>query len=59
MITLGLCLIYYGVAIFGYQLYGWFAENEWNSYSALASWINLFGRPDLSFPVIVAAKQSP
>ncbi len=52
MITLVLCLIYYGVAIFGYQLYGWFAENEWNSYSALASWINLFGRSDLSLPVI-------
>ena len=27
MITLGLCLIYYGVAVFGYQLYGWLAES--------------------------------
>ena len=52
MITIGLCLIYYGVALFGYQLYGWFAEDAWNSYSILAAWISFFGRPDLSFPVI-------
>ena len=52
MITLGLCLIYYGVALFGYQLYGWFAQDAWNSYSVLSAWIIIFGRPDLSFPVI-------
>ncbi len=52
MITLGLCLIYYGVAVFGYQLYGWFTENVWNSYSVLTVWGNLFERPDLSSPVI-------
>ena len=52
MITLGLCLIYYGVALFGYQLYGWFAQDAWNSYSVLSAWIKIFGRPDLSFPVI-------
>ncbi len=52
MITIGLCLIYYGVALFGYQLYGWFAEDAWSSYSVLAAWISFFGRPDLSFPVI-------
>ncbi len=52
MITLGLCLIYYGVAVFGYQLYGWFAEDAWNTYSILTAWVNLFGRPDLSFPVV-------
>jgi uncharacterized membrane protein len=52
MITIGLCLIYYGVALFGYQLYGWFSEGAWGSFSVLAAWISLFGRPDLSFPVI-------
>jgi hypothetical protein len=52
MITLSLCLIYYGVALIGYQLYGWFADDAWNSYSVLTAWINLFGRPDFSFPVI-------
>ncbi len=52
MITIGLCLIYYGVALFGYQLYGWFAEGEWNSFSVLAAWISFFGRPDLSLPII-------
>ena len=52
MITIGMCLIYYGVALLGYQLYGWFVEDVWNSYSVLAAWINFFGRPDLSFPVI-------
>ena len=52
MITLGLCLIYYGVAVFGYQLYGWFTGNVWNSYSVLSVWGNLFERPDLSSSVI-------
>ncbi len=52
MITLGLCLVYYGVALIGYQLYGWFTEETWNSLSVLGAWVNLFGRPDLSFPVI-------
>ncbi len=52
MITIGLCLIYYGVALLGYQLYGWFVEDVWNSYSVLAAWISFFGRPDLSFPVV-------
>ncbi len=52
MITISLCLIYYGVALFGYQLYGWFAEGEWSPFSVLAAWISFFGRPDLSFPVI-------
>ncbi len=52
MITIGLCLIYYGVALFGYQTYGWFAEDAWSSFSVLAAWISFFGRPDLSYPVI-------
>ncbi len=52
MITISLCLIYYGVALFGYQIYGWFAEDTWNSFSILAAWTSFFGRPDLSFPVV-------
>lgn len=52
MITIGLCLIYYGVALFGYQLYSWFTESEWSSYTVISAWISFFGRPDLSFPVI-------
>ena len=51
MITVGLCLIYYGVALWGYQLYGWFADGEWNSYLVMAAWKALFGRPDLSWPI--------
>ncbi len=47
-----MCMIYYGVGLFGYQLYGWFAEDVWTSYSTLAAWISFFGRPDLSFPVV-------
>lgn len=52
MITIGLCLIYYGVALLGYQIYSWFAADAWESYSILAAWISFFGRPDLSYPVI-------
>ncbi len=51
MITVGLCLIYYGVALFGYQLYGWFADGEWSAYPVMAAWKVLFGRPDLSWPI--------
>ncbi len=52
MITLGLCLIYYGVALFGYQLYGWFSEDQWSAYTVLAAWISFFGRPDLDVPIV-------
>ena len=52
MVTISLCLIYYGVALFGYQLYGWFIADEWNSYTVLAAWISFFGRPDLSYPIL-------
>ncbi len=51
MITVGLCFIYYGVALWGYQLYGWFADGEWNAYQVMAAWRALFGRPDLSWPI--------
>ncbi len=51
MITVGLCLIYYGVALWGYQLYGWFADGEWNPYPVMAAWRASFGRPDLSWPI--------
>ncbi len=51
MITVGLCLIYYGVALWGYQLYGWFADGEWTPYPVMAAWKALFGRPDLSWPI--------
>ncbi len=51
MITVGLCLIYYGIALWGYQLYGWFADGEWNPYPVMVAWKALFGRPDLSWPI--------
>ena len=51
MITVGLCFIYYGVALWGYQLYGWFADGEWNAYPVMAAWRAAFGRPDLSWPI--------
>ena len=51
MITVGLCLIYYGVALWGYQLYGWFADGEWTPYPVMAAWRASFGRPDLSWPI--------
>ncbi len=52
MITIGLCLIDYGVAIWGYQLYGWFSAGQWNSYSPMSSSSAFFGRPDLSWPIV-------
>ena len=53
MITIGLCLIYYGIALWGYQLYGWWTEGEWTSYQVIVAWKAFFGvAPDVQFAVI-------
>ncbi len=58
MITVGICLIYYGVALWGYQLYGWFADGEWNPYPVMAAWKALFGRPEISSRLVIALSSS-
>jgi hypothetical protein len=38
MITTGLCLVYYGLGLLVYQLYGWLVEGRWTSYSVHSLW---------------------
>ena len=45
MITIGICLIYYGIAVWLYQVYGWVSTGEWAPYPVLAAWQALFGAP--------------
>ncbi len=52
MITIGLCLIYYGVALWCYQLYGWLAYDEWTAYPLMVAWKAAFGTLDVPAPVI-------
>ncbi len=51
MITIGICLIYYGLALWIYQIYGWVSAGEWTPYPVLVAWQALFGTPALG-PVV-------
>ena len=45
MITICICLIYYGIALWLYQVYGWVSAGEWAPYPVLTAWPALFGSP--------------
>lgn len=45
MITFGICLIYYGIALFLYQLYGLVFRGVWTPYPVQRIWEGLFGVP--------------
>lgn len=38
MITVGLCLVYYGTGLLIYQLYGWQVDGRWTPYSVHSLW---------------------
>ncbi len=50
MITFGICLIYYGVALFLYQIYGWLNAGVWTPFPVSRAWEGFFGSPGLSDP---------
>jgi hypothetical protein len=45
MITFGICLIYYGIALFLYQLYGWLSVGVWIPFPVRRAWEGFFGSP--------------
>ncbi len=45
MITIGICFIYYALALWIYQVYGWVSAGEWVPYPVLVAWQALFGTP--------------
>ncbi len=53
MITIGICLIYYGVALWIYQVYGWVSAGEWAPYPVLVAWQALFGTPAYTLGPVV------
>jgi len=50
MITFGICLIYYGIALFLYQLNGWLTEGRWTPFPVQRAWEAFFGAPSISSP---------
>lgn len=49
MITIGLCLIHFGIALLLYQLYGGLADGHWTPYTVMTLWQAFFGSPTLQF----------
>ncbi len=45
MITVAICLIYYGIAVWLYQMYLWVLDGRWVSIPVLAVWKVVFGSP--------------
>jgi len=51
MITLGICLIYYGIGLFLYQVYGWLSAGIWTPFPVNRAWEAFFGAPNLGSPM--------
>jgi hypothetical protein len=46
MITIAICLIYYGIAVWLYQMYLWVSTGKWVSITVLTAWKIVFGTPE-------------
>ena len=47
MITIGICLIYYGLALWLYQLHLWLSNDRWQAFPVSRAWQAFFGTPQL------------
>lgn len=52
MITLAICLIYYGFALFLYQANGWFVEGRWTPFPVRRAWEAYLGSPSIETPLL-------
>lgn len=52
MITFGICLIYYGIALFLYQVHGWLFRGVWTPFPVRRLWEGFFGAPHASAPSV-------
>ena len=55
MNTVGMCFIYCGMAIFGYQSYSWISEGTWTSYSVMSLWQTVLAPPRFGGSALDAA----
>lgn len=55
MNTVGLCFIYFGMAIFGYQSYIWISDGTWVSYSVMSLWQTVLATPRFDGSALDAA----
>ncbi len=47
MITIGICLIYYGAAVWLYQVHLWFSSGHWVPIPVMVAWRAGFGVPNV------------
>ena len=52
MITFGICLIYYGIALFLYQVHGWINYGVWVPFPVSRAWEGFFGAVRPSDPAM-------
>lgn len=52
MITLAICLIYYGLALFLYQANGWLVEGRWTPFPVRRAWEAYLGAPSVETPFL-------
>lgn len=52
MITIAVCLIYYGIAVWLYQMYLWVSDGQWVSIPVLTAWKAVFGTPATDHSVL-------
>ena len=50
MTTFALCLIYYGLAVWAFQLIGWFSDGVWTPYPIREAWEAFVGPPSYDSP---------
>lgn len=52
MMTFGVCLIYYGIALLLYQINGWLTEGHWTPFPVMRAWEAAFGAPTVESPAM-------
>ena len=52
MITFGICLIYYGIALFLYQTNSWLVEGVWKPFPVRRAWEAFLGNPRPDTPIV-------
>ena len=50
MLTVAICMLYYGIAVWIYQLIGWFSDGVWTPYPIRKTWEAIAGQPTVDSP---------
>jgi len=57
MITVAICLIYYGIAVWLYQVHIWLTQGQWQPMPVSAAWRVAFGMPTSNHSALTALAQ--